>query len=142
MNNDDCQKDCWDECWDEWETNDTSLPITTANQIQFENRKKVIKADMENARCIFDDEEDQTLLELKVIEKAKAKIVKKITLPPKKKEKRILTVQEIEQREIQKKEKNRIKNKKKNNKKKMNEVFGEPDDVNYDKYADFETKYV
>lgn len=135
-----------DDSWEEdWETADVTLAVSAINQIQLENRQKVIESDMENARNIFaDEEEDQTLLELEAIAKAKKTVKKIVTMPTVKKEKRVMSEEEIERREIQaeeKKERERVRKSKKNAKKRMSDVFGEPDDVEHDRYADFESKY-
>ena len=141
---------------DSWEDNDWEndnwegivIPQFTseANQVELENRRKVEESDMQNSHDLFaEEEEDKTLLELERIEKEKAILPKAVTAPTAKKEKRVMSEEEIERRTEQaegKKIKNIKKKKKKAQKKRFEDIFGEAEDDYNNSHADFEDKCV
>lgn len=123
---------------DDWE-NVVIPDLTTSFKIELENRRKVEESDMENARDLFGVDLDKTLIEMEFINKEHNILSKPA------REKRVLTEEEIEQRVEQeeiKKEQEKKKKKKKAQKQRLNQVFGEPEDNDYDRYADYESKYL
>lgn len=132
----------WDD-EDDWES--STVPVMTEQQlIARENQRKVEEADAKIAQSLFDDEEeDETLAEIKRKED-KERERKKVVTVKVTKQKRQLSEEEIERRKEQKEEQ-RLKREAEKKKKAYNarnrDVYGYAEDNECEKYADFEDKY-
>ena len=125
--------------WEDWENEDYTIPvlnIPTPEQLkQLEERKLVEESDMQNARDLFSNEEEDLAIEEirnQQIKKIKNISVKKII----KQEKKISNQKINEQKQ---KEQSKILKEEKAKKEKAKELYGEIDDDN--EYAQYEDMF-
>jgi hypothetical protein len=125
--------------WEDWENEDYTIPVLNAPNPEelkrLEERKLVEESDLQNARDLFsNEEEDLALQDVKnqEIKKNKTISVKQIL----KREKKVSNQKINEQKQ---KEQSKILKEEKAKKAKAKELYGEADDEN--KYADYEDMF-
>jgi len=125
--------------WEDWENEDYTIPILNVSEPErlkkLEERKLVEESDLQNAKDLFSNEEDD--LALQEIRKQEIKNIKNISVKKIVKQEKKVSNQKVN--EQKQKELSKIKKEEKAKKEKAKEMFGEVEED--DKYADYEDMF-
>jgi hypothetical protein len=125
--------------WEDWENEDYTIPVLNVpvpkHLKQLEERKLVEDSDLQNARDLFSNEEDD--LTLQEIRNQEIKKIKNISVKKNVKQEKKVSNQKVN--EQKQKEQSKILKEEKAKKAKAKELYGEADDEN--EYAEYEDMF-